>query len=231
MNTTSSRGLPRTQSRGFISLDLILLLVIGLAALGGAGWYVSQKDLASEQYTATATTSSQSVERADKILQPAPVQDNGVKASNSSAVFDAEKLKVGDMVGVFVAKEVRPYKPYHPEGVDNPYEFNEPQGSNNIYARFSGITTLVGSFAHGRELEIGTGFFITDLTLDSRASLPQQVRDEGGRSGFSISNQDAIRGDFKTGDKVEVVITEYEYIGFPAGGINKASVQSVRKIP
>ena len=30
--------------RGFTSLDIILLLVIGLAAFGGAGWYVSQRD-------------------------------------------------------------------------------------------------------------------------------------------------------------------------------------------
>ena len=41
----NSRGLPRTQLRGFISLGLILLLVIGLVVLGGAGWYVSQNGM------------------------------------------------------------------------------------------------------------------------------------------------------------------------------------------
>jgi len=32
-------------SRGFVSLGLILLLVIGLAAFGGAGWYVSRQEM------------------------------------------------------------------------------------------------------------------------------------------------------------------------------------------
>lgn len=41
MNT--SRGLPRVPSRGFVSLGLVLLLVIGLAVLGGAGWWVSKQ--------------------------------------------------------------------------------------------------------------------------------------------------------------------------------------------
>jgi len=37
-----SRGLPRAQSRGFISPGLILLLVIGLAAIGGVGWWATR---------------------------------------------------------------------------------------------------------------------------------------------------------------------------------------------
>lgn len=36
---TPTRGLARAQSRGFVSLGLILLLVVGLAAFGGAGWW------------------------------------------------------------------------------------------------------------------------------------------------------------------------------------------------
>ncbi len=36
------RGLSRTYVRGFISLGLILLLVIGLAAFAGAGWWVNK---------------------------------------------------------------------------------------------------------------------------------------------------------------------------------------------
>ena len=39
MSMNASRGLPRAQSRGFTSLGLILLLVIGLVAFAGAGWW------------------------------------------------------------------------------------------------------------------------------------------------------------------------------------------------
>lgn len=38
-----ARGLPRAWSRGFISLGVVLIIVIGLAVLGGGGWYVSRQ--------------------------------------------------------------------------------------------------------------------------------------------------------------------------------------------
>ena len=148
---------------------------------------------------------------------------------SSSLMFDAQTLKAGDVVGAFVASEVRPYKPYKTQGAGE-YEFNEPQGPNNIYVHFSGVTTVEGSFAYGRDREIGEGIIITDLTLKSRAQLPQQARDGEGRSSFSISNPEVIDADFKTGDKVQVVITDYQYIGYPAGGMNKAGVQSIREL-
>ncbi|MDO8408272.1 MAG: hypothetical protein Q7S95_03495 [bacterium] len=44
---TTLRSLFRAQSRGFISLGLILLLVIGLAALGGAGWWATRSTVIS----------------------------------------------------------------------------------------------------------------------------------------------------------------------------------------
>lgn len=43
--TTPTRGLSRTQSKGFASLALILLLVLGLAAFGGAGWWLLRSSL------------------------------------------------------------------------------------------------------------------------------------------------------------------------------------------
>ncbi len=66
------RGLPRAQSRGFVSLGLILLLVIALAVLGGAGWYVSQLRVASEQATtetASTTTSQPTVSEQKESVQ------------------------------------------------------------------------------------------------------------------------------------------------------------------
>src|SRR3989344_8393290 len=41
----SPRGLPRTQLRGFISLGFIILLIVGLIAFAGAGWYVYHRHL------------------------------------------------------------------------------------------------------------------------------------------------------------------------------------------
>jgi len=39
---TIARGVSRTQSRGFASLGLILLLVLGLAVFGGVGWWLNK---------------------------------------------------------------------------------------------------------------------------------------------------------------------------------------------
>jgi len=52
---STSRNLPRIQSRGFVSLGLILLLMLGLAAFGGAGWWVT-KPHASPQQAPIATS-------------------------------------------------------------------------------------------------------------------------------------------------------------------------------
>jgi len=52
--STYTRGLHRAQSRGFISLALILAIVIGVAVLGGAGWYATRHPSS----TAPLTTSN-----------------------------------------------------------------------------------------------------------------------------------------------------------------------------
>ena len=57
-----------TSSRGFISLGLILLLVIGLAILGGAGWYVSKKD-------STTNTTSQDTQSHISVVDMTPQGD------------------------------------------------------------------------------------------------------------------------------------------------------------
>ena len=67
---TPSRGLSRVRLRGFISLSLILLLVIALAAFGGVGWYVSQSQ-------PTPTELSEPGAAMTKSLEPPPVVKTG----------------------------------------------------------------------------------------------------------------------------------------------------------
>lgn len=69
----TSRGLPRTLPRGFASLGLILLLVIGLAALGGAGWWINQAQTGdmSERTAANTATSTAQSETTRDVVPPA----------------------------------------------------------------------------------------------------------------------------------------------------------------
>lgn len=48
---------PLARSCGFISLGLILLLIIGLAVIGGGGWYASKQSVGSEQMPTTSPVS------------------------------------------------------------------------------------------------------------------------------------------------------------------------------
>jgi len=62
-------------SRGFASLGLVLLLVVGLALFGGAGWYASEKGLLPEPVVDTAATIPvDSVFSASPTSGPAPLK-------------------------------------------------------------------------------------------------------------------------------------------------------------
>ena len=61
MQTPRTRGLSRAQSRGFISFGLVLPIIIALVALGGAGWYISQRDASPEQMTPETASTTQPI--------------------------------------------------------------------------------------------------------------------------------------------------------------------------
>lgn len=91
-----------TTPHGFASLGLVLLLVIGLAVLGGGGWYVSQQGMLESPppEITSATTSPQNTESV---------------ASGADTVITEASTQIGEFTGY--------YEPVEREGWNEGVEF------------------------------------------------------------------------------------------------------------
>src|SRR3989344_2004957 len=148
---SSSRGLSRTQSRGFISLGLILLLVIILAAFGGAGWYATR-------HTSTTYGDFGAPELVTIEGYTGTVQDPWIMSDDQYIIWESRTDVPGAVSDVYYAKKID-YKTFSLVGKvqglpSSGVAAAKTDTAGNIYFLSSlysaqGITIGHGTFADG----------------------------------------------------------------------------------
>jgi len=105
MQTPHTRGLPRARSRGFISLGLILLLILGLAAFGGAGWWVAQNETSKNIDAASNPTGYREINKAFGVDATHVYVFGGIGKSTTPTLLEDVDMSTFVSTGDYTAKD------------------------------------------------------------------------------------------------------------------------------
>lgn len=139
----------------------------------------------------------------------------------TSNVFTYSDVKVGQQYGAMTVEKVSSNN-------------GNPISADNIHVEFTGTVTLIGILSaptdNPEDGGMGPDYSLHALTVDSLKKMPILENDPR-LVWFGIRNPEIIEWtNIKKGDRVELTISKYNYIFFPAGIWNEADAISVKKI-
>jgi len=209
-----------------VSKYLAMLLFILLPFIGGWIGY---------NYAPVKVIAEERVVEVEKIVEVEIVANNEIDENlDTSNVFKSSSVKVGDKYGEMSLEEFvlfeRPYEP--PAEIEGGYKDN----NEYIRATFTGLVTLAGELwmPTGNPEEdgrMGPDYSIENLSTSSVSKLPHSSDHSYPPDSFGIINTEILNGKgFQKGDLVKVVVGEYRYVFWPAGGWSTAEIISIKKI-